>query len=368
LGEGFGGPAVSGGMVYVLDRKESKGDVLRCFRLEDGEPVWSFEYDAPGETSFRGSRSVPAVDGDHVYTCGPFGDVYCFDRNTHRPVWNKNVWKAFGGGDRVPTWAVSQNPLVYDNLLILASQTERAGVVAYAKQTGNVAWTSTALPGRVGYVSPTIVSINGRGHLVMISAGPRPEAPESSQPGAVLGLDPQNGETLWSYGGWQCKIPVPNVTAIGDGRLFITGGYQAGSAMIRVEEQGGAFHVKELYKTDEFGTHAHPPVLFENHLYGHCSNNETRDGLVCMDLDGNVKWRTKRSPNFDKGGAILADGLLLTCDGNRAIYLIQPSPDGFKPLAHAELLETRMSWAPLALSDGKLLVRDQSQMKCLAVR
>jgi outer membrane protein assembly factor BamB len=355
-------------MVYLLDRKESESDVLRCFRLEDGEPVWSFEYEAPGETSFRGSRSVPAVDDGHVYTCAPHGDVYCFDTNTQRPVWNKNVWTDFGGGDRVPTWAVSQNPLVYDNLLILASQTGQAGLVAYKKRTGNVAWTSPELPGRVGYVSPSIVPIGGRDHVVMISAGPRPESPESSPPGAVLGLDPRTGETLWSYGGWQCKIPVPNVTPIGDGRLFITGGYKAGSAMIQVEKQGEDFVARELYRTDDFGTHAHPPVLYNGHLYGQCSTNDRRDGLVCMDLDGNVKWQTKRSPNFDKGGLILADGLILTCDGSRKIYLIEPGPQGFKLLASAEVLETRMSWAPLALCDGKLLVRDQSQMKCLAVR
>jgi hypothetical protein len=183
-----------------------------------------------------------------------------------------------------------------------------------------------------------------------------------------LGLDPRTGETLWSYRGWQCKIPVPNATAVGDGRLFITGGYKAGSAMIQIEKQGKDFAVRELYRTDEFGTHAHPPVLCNGHLYGQCSTNDRRDGMVCMDLDGNVKWQTKRSPNFDKGGLILADGLILTCDGSRKIYLIEPRPEGFKLLASAELLETRMSWAPLALCDGKLLVRDQSRMKCLAVR
>jgi outer membrane protein assembly factor BamB len=367
LGEGFGGPAVSEGKVYVLDRVPGESDVLRCFDLATGEALWSFEYPAPGETSYAGSRSVPAVDGNYVYTCGPFGDVYCFDKTTHKPVWNKNVWKDFGGG-AVPTWAVSQNPLVYDNLLILASQTESTGVVAYEKLTGEVAWASSPLPGKVGYVSPTLVTIDGQDQVVAISAGPPPGSSEGGEPGAVVGLDPQSGKTLWSYRGWQCKIPVPNVTAIGDGRLFITGGYRAGSVMIKVERQGAGFAVAELYKTPDFGTHAHPPVLYKGHLYGQCSTNETKDGMVCMDLDGNVKWKTKRSPAFDKGGLLLADGLIFSSDGSRTIYLIEPSPEGFRPLASAELLETRTSWAPLALSDGKLLVRDQKQLKCLAVR
>ena len=80
-------------------------------------------------------------------------------------------------------------------------------------------------------------------------------------------------------------------------------------------------------------------------------------------------WKTHRSPLFDKGGFILADGLILSIDGNKGfLYLIEPNPDGFKKLASAKLLDTNLCWAPLALSDGKLLIRDQKQMKCVAVR
>ena len=56
-------------------------------------------------------------------------------------------------------------------------------------------------------------------------------------------MELKSGKSLWSYGGWQCRIPVPNVTEIGDGRLFITGGYGAGSAMIKVEKEGDTFAV-----------------------------------------------------------------------------------------------------------------------------
>ncbi len=91
--------------------------------------------------------------------------------------------------------------------------------------------------------------------------------------------------------------------------------------------------------------------------------------MVCMDLDGNVKWKTKRSPLFDKGGFILVDGLILSVDGDEGfLYLIEPDPKGFKELASAKLLDTNQCWAPLALSDGKLLIRDQKQMKCVVVR
>src|SRR4030042_890039 len=93
LGAGYGGAAVSDGKVYVLDRDGNEKDVLRCLDLTTGEEQWSYSYDAPGRVQHPGSRSTPAIDGNYVYTCGSFGDLYCFDKNTHKPVWNKNVWK-----------------------------------------------------------------------------------------------------------------------------------------------------------------------------------------------------------------------------------------------------------------------------------
>jgi len=357
LSEGFSGAAVSNGKVFVLDRVGNEQDVLRSIDLATGRERWTFAYDAPGEFEHHGSRSVPTIEGNFIYTCGPLGHVHCIDRQTHKAVWKKNVWTDFGGGE-VPRWGISQNPLIYGELLILASQTEKAGVVAYDKLTGALHWASPDLPGKPGYVSPKVITIGGDDQLVMISAS-----------GAVIGVEIMTGKVLWSYDGWQCRIPVPNVTEIGDGRLFITGGYRAGSAMIKVEKDGDAFVVKELYTTQAFGTHVHPAILYKGHLYGHCSTNDRKDGLVCMDLDGNVKWETKRSPLFDKGGFILVDGLFLSIDGNKGfLYLIEPDPSGFKKLASAKLLDTNQCWAPLALSDGKLLIRDHKQMKCVVVR
>ena len=143
----------------------------------------------------------------------------------------------------------------------------------------------------------------------------------------------------------------------------------AGSAMLKIEKKNDSYTVTELYKTDDFGTHCHPAVLYEGHLYAHCTTNDRRDGMVCMDLHGRVKSKTERSPVFDKGGFILADGLIFSVDGREGILnLIEPSPEGFKRLASAKLLATRECWGPLALSDGKLVIRDQEQMKCVVVR
>ncbi len=380
VGAGYGGPAISGGKVYLLDRDDAVGDKLRSLDFATGKELWSFAYDAPGTFDHRGSRTTPTVDGDMVYTCGPLGDLYAISTSTHQPVWQKNIWKDFGGGTRVPSgfrdagsresslpiWGIAQNPLIYRNLVIVASQTSQAGVVAYDKLTGEIKWKSPALSGGAGYVSPSIVRVGEEDHLVMISGAVG--FGRNASGGSVNGMDPLNGKVLWTYGGWQCMIPIPHAVDAGENRVLITGGYRAGSAMIKVEKKtDGSYGVTELFKNPDFGSHTQPPILYKDHFYTQYTINERSDGLVCMSMDGQVKWRTGEDPLFNKGGTVLADGLMLSTDGNRKLYLIDPDPSAFKPLASVELMEPGENWAPIALVDGKLLIRDQKNLKCLQV-
>jgi outer membrane protein assembly factor BamB len=365
VGLGFGGPAVSDGKVYLLDRDEKVGDTLRVLDFSSGKELWSFAYDAPGTFMFAGSRTTPTVDGEHVYTSGPLGDLYAINTRTRKPVWHKNIWKDFGGGG-LPQWAIVQNPLIYGNLVIVAPQTSQAGVVAYDKLTGGLKWKSAPLSGTAGYVSPSIVKVGGEDQLVMVTASVG--RGRTARDGSVNGLDPLSGKVLWTYTNWQCVIPVPEAVDAGEGRVLITGGYGAGAAMIKVQKKGnGSYGVTELFKNPDFGSHTQPPILHKDHFYSHYTTNERSDGLVAMSMDGQIKWKTDQQPAFVRGGSILADGLLLTTDGNTKLYLVAPDPSGFKPLASAVVLEPGDNWAPLALADGKLLIRGQKQLKCLQV-
>jgi outer membrane protein assembly factor BamB len=366
MGAGFGGPAVKDGKVYLLDRDEKVGDTLRVFDLATGTELWHFAYNAPGEFMFAGSRTTPTVDGNHVYTVGPMGDLHAIDITSRKPAWRKNIWKDFGGGAELPQWAITQHPLIFGDLLIVAPQTSQAGVVAYDKLTGALRWRSPALSGLPGYVSPSIVKVAGEDHLVMITASVG--RGRTARDGSVNGLDPRTGKVLWRYGGWQCVIPVPQAVDAGQGRLLITGAYGAGTAMIKVEKKAdGRYAATEVFKNPDFGAHTQPPLLHGDHFYSQYTINERADGLVAMSMDGQVKWKTDQQPPFVRGGMILADGLLLTTDGNTKLYLLEPTPSGFKPLAAAEILEAGDNWAPLALVDGKLLVRGQKQLKVFQV-
>lgn len=434
VGIGFGGPVIKDGKVYLLDRNEQDGkDIFRCFDFSNGKELWKYTYDAPGTVQFPGSRSVPAIDGNLVYSCGQNGDLYCFDVKTHQPVWHKNVWTDFGGG-RLPTWAISQNPLIYGDLLIIASQAPEAGVVAYNKLTGDIAWKTPSL-GAAGYVSPSIVKISGEDHVVMVTAsenpfdrmrqrferegpqGPQRQGPPSGPPpqrngqtpqgppqgpppgppqgaaeefvpefmGKVVGIKPLSGEILWEFADWECHIPVPSAFDAGENRVLVIAGYELGTLMLKVEKGNeGKYKVTELFRHNEFGDQTKPPIMHNGYFYAQFSTNSIKGGLACMNIQGKVLWKTMRKPLFDKGSMILADGLILATDGRKSLYLIEPDTTGFKALASAELLGeggtgsendrvasmvggSTQNWGPLALADGKLLIRDQSRMLCLKV-
>jgi len=372
VGIGFGGPVVKNGKVYLLDRDDDTGDIMRCFDLQTGRELWRFANNSPGSVSFPGSRSVPIVDDRHVYAVGLNGELLCIDVNTEKLVWNRNIWSDFGGTN-IPFWAIAQSPLIYGDLLVVASQTQQAGVVAYNKNTGSIVWQTPALgnPTQMGYVSPKVVKIHGEDHIVMITSSTNPVQNPNAEitMGNVVGIDPLTGKILWQYVGWNCHISVSCAVDAGNNKLLIAGGYSLGATMIQVNKQtDGTFHTFEIFTTEEFGDQTKPPLLHEGYFYAMYRTNNKRDGLVCMNMEGQIMWKTGRNPDFDRGSMILADGLILATDGMNSLYLIEPDPKGYKQIAKAEIFRAgTQNWAPIALADGKLLIRDQNKMLCLKV-
>jgi len=266
-------------------------------------------------------------------------------------VWQKNLLTEYRA--KAPRWALAQSPLLYEDMVVAAPQADQVGVVAFDQATGKERWRSEGI-GPIGYASPMKIPLEGVEQIVMVNTV------------GAAGVRASDGKVLWKYA-HNCKIPIPNVTALGGGKLFVTGAYMAGSAIIQVAREGETWTVKELARHNQIGGHCHPALLFQEHLYLLANVNERSDGLVCFDLAGKLLWQTKNNPNLDKGGSILtADGLIYVMDGRSGeLHIVEPSPDGFKSLSKTKLLGGKEIWGPLALAGGRLLIRDQSQMKCL---
>lgn len=358
LGRGFGAPVVYEGKVYVLDREPGKRDILRCFSLESGGELWSYSARAAGGVPHPGSRSQPLVTEKYVFAVGPRGDLYCWGRESHELLWRKNLLEEYGAP--LPKYGVSQCPLSRGDTIIVIPYGSEAGVVALEKKTGREVWASGPFnPTEFApYSSPVTATIGGVEQVVVNTYL------------EVAGLDPDTGRFLWKHEVTHCKRAIVSPVVLAEGRILRTGGYGAGTELLRVERKpDGGFVASTVWKSDACHCQIHQPVLYRDHLYIMGNGNTKHDGLMCLDPSGKVVWKTGRSPNFDRGGLLLADGRIFAVDATTAeLVLIEPTPAGYRELGRGKYLERPQPWAPPVLSDGRLLIRDQRRMKCLDVR
>ena len=153
------------------------------------------------------------------------------------------------------------------------------------------------------------------------------------------------------------------VVVLGDGRVFLTGGYNAGSMLLQFRLTEGRLEASPVWrvKADVFGATQHSPVWDGQHLYGIRADGR----LVCLGLDGKVVWASDSETTFGLGPLMLADRLILALSDDGRLDAVDATPSGFKSVAKAQILEGHEAWAPLALAGGRLLARDMTRMVCL---
>jgi outer membrane protein assembly factor BamB len=364
VGEGYGGAAILDGEVFLLDRLGNEQDQLRCWALESGEELWSYAYDAPGSLQYDGSRSVPAVDEKYVFTVGPFGDVHCLDRKTKKPAWSLHLLEDYGA--ELPMWGISQSVLLHDDLVIIAPSGPEVGVIACERGSGEVVWESGPI-GALCYASPMVATIAGSEEIVVLGV----EAQDATN---TVGLDPGTGDELWRYSDWGRMWPIPGPVDLGGGKLLLSAEYGAGMVVISVEKKGEKYGASEAVDFREAGTpyyasQIHQPIQIDGHLYLISNGFDRKHGMVCLSLEGEVKWATKREPNFELGTLLLADGKLFALDGkDGTLHIIEPDSEVYRELDSAVVCSGKGIWAPMAISEGQLLLRDQKQLSCLDIR
>lgn len=357
VGEGFGGAAIRDGEVYLADRQDDEKDVMRCFKLDTGEELWSATEFVKGRVNYNGSRSVPCVTEKHVLSSNLMGWVYAFSRKDHKTVWRKNLAQEYSAS--MGGFGFAQSPLLYKGTVIFAPCSKKAGLIALKEGSGEEFWKSEPISGS-GYVTPILASVNGEDQVLILTNG------------GLHALNPENGKKLWEYKDYYCSTPIPAPTVLSDGRIFITGGYKAGSTMLSVKKEGGSYVIKELFRIEYRGSQIHPAIYYKNHLYANFNFNANikrrPDGLICMDLNGKLKWQTKKDPHIGRGNLILLGDCILTLGGDDGVLrLVEANSEKYVELGQFQALSGKQMWAPMAYSQGKLVLRSQKEMKCLVL-
>jgi len=353
LGEGYAGAAVRQGCVYVFDYDQtSKADALRCLSLADGREIWRFSYPVKIKRNHGMSRTVPTVTERHVVAFGPKCHVVCLDAATGRLCWGLDLIKDYNA--EVPPWYAGQCPLVDGDRVILGTGGD-ALLIAVDLATGQVLW-KTPNPRDWKMTHSSVVPMEFAGQRMYVYCGS----------GGVAGVAADDGRLLWETDAWVISIAaIPSPVPVGQGRIFLAGGYNAGSLMLQLTQADNKITVAPLFrlKPVEFGAAQQTPILCQEYLYGVRPDGQ----LACLDLHGKVLWASGSASRFGLGPFLMAQGLMFIMNDDGHLTLAEVSPSGYRSLARAKVLNGHDSWAPLALAGGRLLARDLTHMVCLDV-
>jgi outer membrane protein assembly factor BamB len=360
--QGYAGAAIKDGRVYLNDYDEAKKEhLVRCISLADGKDLWHWSYPVEIRPNHAITRTVPAVGRQLVFSLDPKCRLHALDARTGKLVWEKNLVQEYK--TTIPQWYAGQNPLLDGDRVVVATGGD-ALVIAFDQATGKEVWRSPNpakdLMSHSSLMPATIGGIKQYLYLTM---------------NKVIGIAAADGQLLWTSPFTAKMAATGSPVSIGDGRVFVSSGYEAGSVMYQVQKASSGFNAQKLFELTsmQFNSEVHTPILYQNHLFA--VGSKTRGRFTCLSLDGKVVWQSPVASGdpagtrtFDLGGFLLADGMFFILDGRTGMLrLIEANTKEYKELASAQILEGEEVWGPPALSDGKLVIRDMNKMVCLQV-
>jgi outer membrane protein assembly factor BamB len=354
VGEGHAGAAIRNGCVYLVDYdREKQEDAIRCLSLDTGAEIWRYSYSVVVLRNHGMSRTVPSVDDRYLVAMGPKCNLTCLNSRTGELVWQHDLVKEYG--TKVPLWYAAQCPFVENGRVIVAPGATPF-IMALDLATGEVVW-KTNVPDVTGMSHATIVPFDFQGRRQYVYLARE----------AVVGVAADTGELLWTHPTWHgLTAAVAGPVPVGDDRLFLCAGYGVGSIMLRLVAEGGAIHAEELYRLTEpqFGSEQHTPIFYKGDLYG--AQPRPKGEMACMDLDGKRLWSSGTAARFEIGPYLIVNDLIVALDGGTGtLCLAKATPTGYNELVRAKVLAGHDAWAPMACVEGRLVLRDLTEMICV---
>lgn len=370
IGEGYSGPAVADGKVFItdavhpdLDRGQTKTiERVHCLDVETGDILWTHEYECDYTISYpAGPRATPSYDDGKLYTLGAVGDLYCLDANSGNVIWRKNFAEDFNAP--LANWGTAAPPLVDGDQLIVLVGGPQSLVVSFNKTTGEEIWRALDDPD-IGYTPPVIFELNGIRHLIIW------------HPSAVCSLDPASGELRWQvpfHVQSGLTIATPRMV---DNRLLVSSFYN-GSRMIEIADDGASAEVvwkgdsdSELAEgTDGLHCLMCTPYIDDGYIYGICSYGALR----CLDVEaGERVWEAYEATGYDRwwnGFLVPHEDHVFIHNEQGELIVAELTPEGYHEISRGLLVEPtrqvqrRMTiWSHPAFAEGSVFARNDREI------
>ena len=343
VGGGYASFVIAEGRAFTIEQRRNQ-EVVAAYDVETGRELWTHGWNAEFRESLGGDgpRATPTWHEGRVYALGAEGEFRCLDAKTGKLIWNRNILR--DNGAQNIQWGMSASPLIVDDkVIVLPGGTSGKSVVAYNKVTGAPVW--RALNDQASYTSPMLVTLAGRRQILIVTAS------------RIVGVAAEDGSLLWETP-WQnsASINVSQPIVVNQNRFFISAGYGSGAALVEVTGSGRSFSARKVWENNSMKNKFNSSVLHNGYVYG------LDEGiLTCVDVSsGERKWKGGR---YGYGQVLLASGHLIITTENGEIVLVRATPDAHTELARFSSLEGR-TWNTPALAQGRLLVRNATQMAC----
>jgi outer membrane protein assembly factor BamB len=343
IGGGYASFVVAEGIAFTIEQRRRQ-EIVAAYDVETGRELWTHGSDAEFKESMGGDgpRATPTWEAGRLWALGAEGDLRCFEAKTGKLNWSKNILKDNSAENL--QWGMSGAPLIVDDkVVVLPGGRSGNSVVAYNKLTGARVWKS--LNDTQAYVSPMLVTLAGKRQIVVVTAK------------RIVGLTVDNGSLLWESSwntdmGINCSQPI----VIDANRLFISSGYGKGAALIEITGSGDQLTARKVWENTSMKNKFNSSVVYEGNVYG------LDEGiLTCVDVKtGERRWKGGR---YGFGQVILASGHLIVITDTGELVLVKATPDKHTELARFSAIEGK-TWNYPAIAEGRLLVRNQTQMAC----
>jgi hypothetical protein len=346
LAPGLAGPAATREIVLLPERNPLEtGDVFRCFRVSDGQTLWSLSYDAPGSLDYDNSpRATPVIAGETAFLLGAHGELHCVRVSDGFVLWKRHLVKDLGGV--LPTWGYCGTPLVTGELVVGAPGGKDASIAALDRQTGTMRW-QTPGPG-AAHSSLIAGTFGGRRQIVGYDAI------------SLGGWDPHTGERLWTL------VPptsgdfnVPTPVAWRD-RLFVA--TENNGARLYGFDRRGRIHPQPLSINETFCPETSSPVIVGTRVFG-CASE-----LRSLTLSGNLEetWRAQDVEPTLHATLMATEQRVLIFTHEGELALVDPTGAEPRTVARQRVLEAGTEvYAHPAISARRLFLRNDTTLYCL---
>jgi outer membrane protein assembly factor BamB len=338
---------IARGRAFTIEQRGPR-EVVAAYDVGTGLELWTDGWTALFHETLGGDgpRATPTWADGRVYALGGLGELRCLDESSGKLVWRTNILEDSGATNL--SWGMAASPLIVDDaVVVLPGGPKGQSVAAYDRRTGTRVW--SALDDQQSYSSPMLVTLAGVRQILVFSAS------------RLMGLSPDRGALLWEFP-WKTEFDInaAQPIVIGADRVFLSSSHGPGAAVIELAASADGVNVREVWRNNRMKNQFTSSVLHDGFLYG-----LDESILACVDASsGELKWKGGR---YGYGQVLLASGHLIVLTEGGDLVLVRAVPDRHEELARFPAVEGK-TWNHPAMSDGYLLVRNNSEMAAFNLR